>query len=120
MTRSSTIMLLSLFLATPSMSKSLGVTVIPTSFDVGRLSALPQKPPEEPIIAPPLVERTETDGSRMRRRGIIVGKDIAPNMTVGFGFVDRKPRKSSYSPGHQVDGSSRRSRNASMLFILKF
>lgn len=120
MKRSLGIILLSLFLATPSMSQSLDVSVIPTPYDLGQLSVQPQLTLKEPIIAPQLVERFEPDGARVRQRGIIVGKDIATNVTVGFGFVDRKTRKSSLSPNHQPDGRSRRSGKASVLVILKF
>jgi len=119
MKRSPGFMLLLLFLATPSMSQSLDVSVIPTPYDLGRLSAQPQLTHKEPIIVPQLVERFEPDGARVRHRGIIVGKDIAPNMTVGLGFVDRKSRRSSLYP-NQPDDSSRRSAKASMLLILKF
>ena len=119
MKRSPAIALLLLCLATPGMSQPLDVSVIPTSFDVGQLSTRPQLPQKEPIIAPPLVEVTEAY-RKSRQRGIIVGKDIAANMTVGFGFVDRKPRRSSFSPNHQDDSGARRSRKASMLLILKF
>jgi len=114
------IMLLLLFLATPSMSQSLDVSVIPTPYDLGRLSTQPQLTHKEPIIVPQLMERFEPDGARVRQRGIIVGKDINPNVTVGFGFVDRKPRRSSFYPSHQLDDSSRRSGKASMRLILKF
>ena len=120
MKRSREIMLLSLFLATPSMSQSLDVTVIPTPHDLGRQSAQPQLTHKEPIIAPQLMERFEPDRVRVRQRGIIFGKDINPNVTVGFGFGDRKPRKSSFYPGHQPGDSARRSGKASMLLILKF
>jgi hypothetical protein len=120
MKRSPGIMLLSLFLATPSMSQSLDVSVIPTPYDLGRVPAQPQLTHKEPIIIPQLVERFELDGVRVRQRGIIVGKDIAPAVTVGLGFVDRKPRRSGFYPDGQPDSSSRRSGKASMLLILKF
>ena len=119
MKRSPGIMLLSLFLATPSMAQSLDVNVIPTPYDLGRLSAQPQLTHKEPIIVPQLVERFEPDGVRVRQRGIIVGI-IAPTMTVGLGFVDRKARRSSFYPNRQPDDGSRRFGKASMLLILKF
>jgi hypothetical protein len=126
--RSLGIMLL-IFVATPSMAQSLDVSVIPTPYDLGQLTAQPQMTHKDTIIVPQLkdtiivpqlVERFEPDGARMRQRGIIVGKEIAPNMKVGLGFADRKPRKSSLSPNHQPDGNSRRSGKASILLILKF
>jgi len=113
-------MLLLLFVATPSMSQSLDVSVIPTPYDLGRLSAQPQLTHKEPIIVPQLMEHFEPDGAKVRQRGIIVGKDIAPNVTIGFGIADRKPRRSSFYPNLQPDDSSRRSGKASMLLRLKF
>ena len=113
-------MLLLLFLATPSMSQSLDVSVIPTPFDLGQLSAQPLLTHKEPIIIPQLVVHFEPDGVRVRQRGIIVGKDIAPNVTIGVGIVDRKPRKSGFYPNLQPDDSTRRSSKASMLLKLRF
>ena len=106
-----------LFLATPSMSQSLDVSVIPTPFDLERLS-LPQPTHREPVIVPQRVERFEPDGARVAQRGIIVGKDVAPNVTLGLGFVERKDRRSGLYPN--ADGNSRRSGKASALIILKF
>lgn len=115
--RSPGIIFLALFLATPSMSQSLEVSVIPTPFDLGQLS-LPQPTRREPIMVPHLVERFELDGARVRQRGIVVGNDIAPNVTVGVGFVDRKDRKSGFYPN--ADGNTRRSGKASAILVLKF
>jgi len=61
MKRSPEIMLLLLFLATPSMSQSLHVSVIPTPYDLGRLSAQPQLTHKEPVIVPQLMERFEPE-----------------------------------------------------------
>ena len=113
-------MLLLLFLAGPGISQALDVSVIPTPYDLGRLSAQPQLTHKEPIIVPQLMEHFEPDGARVRQRGIIVGKDIAPNVTIGLGIADRKPRRSSYYPNLQPDDGSRRSGKASLLLRLKF
>lgn len=115
--RSPGIILLVLFLATPSMSQSLDLSVIPNPFDLGQLS-LPQPTRIEPIMVPQLVDRFELDGARVRQRGIVVGNDIAPNVTVGVGFVDRKDRRSGFYPN--ADGNSRRSGKASAILVLKF
>ena len=120
MKRSPGIMLLLLFLANPCMAQSLDVGVIPTPYDLGRLSAQPLLTHNEPIIVPQLMERFEPDGAKVRQRGIIVGMDPAPNVTVGLGFVDRKPRRSSFSPSYQSDDRPRRTGKASMLLIFKF
>ena len=118
--RSAGMILLLLFLATPNMSQSPDVSVIPTPYDLGRLSAWPQLTHKEPIIVPQLMEQFEPDGARVRQRGIIVGKDIAPNVTIGFGIADRKPRRSGFYPNLQPDDGPRRSGKASMLLRLKF
>jgi hypothetical protein len=112
-------MLLLLFLAGPGISQALDVSVIPTPYDLGRPSAQPQLTHKKPFIVPQLVEHFEPGGARVRQRGIIVGKDIAPNVTVGFGVVDRT-RRSRFYPHLQPDDSSRRSAKASMLLRFKF
>ena len=119
MSRSPATMLLLLLLATPAQSQSLDGGVIPTDYDLARLPAQPQLTHKEPIIVPQLMDRFEPNGARVRQRGIIIGKNLTKNVTVGIGLVDRKPRKSGYVPGLTDDGQ-RRSGKASVLMKLKF
>ena len=69
---------------------------------------------------PQVGDRFEPNGIGVRQRGIIVGTDIGRNVTVGLGFVNRKPRRSGYFPDTPADESSRRSGKVSMLLKLKF
>ena len=99
------------------MSQSLDAGVVPTPFDLGQL-ALHQSTRREPIIVPQLMERFEPDGARVQQRGISVGNEIAPNVTVGVGFVDRKDRRPGFYPN--ADGNTRRAGKASAILVLKF
>jgi hypothetical protein len=106
-----------LFVATPGIAQSL--RLVPSDFDLGRLSVQPRPSPKEPIIVPQFVERFEPDGVRVRQRGILIGQQIAPNVTVGLGFVERKNRRSGFYPT-QPDGNARRSGKASTVLIVRF
>jgi hypothetical protein len=120
MRRSAASALFLAFVATPSWAQSFDATLSTTSFGVERLSALPRLSLNSPIIAVRVIEYTEPRGSRARQRGIIVGQDITSILSVGLGFLEMKPRRSTLSPDPQLDGSSRRSRKAAILFTLKF
>ena len=113
------IMLLpSLFLAAPGASQTPGENIVATPFDLARAPSQTPLTQSEPIIVTQFVERFEPDGAKVRQRGILVGKDIGRNMTVGIGLVDRRTRKSGLAPG--LDESPRRSGKASMLLRYKF
>lgn len=107
-----------LFLAAPSLSQTAGDTIVATPFDLAQAPTQTQLTRSEPIIAPQFVERFEPDGAKVWQRGIIVAKDIAPSVTVGLGFVDRKSRKSGVSP-HLSDGP-RGTGKASLLLKYRF
>lgn len=108
-----------LFPAAPGASRSLDEGIISTSFDLAHVPAQPRLTHKEPIIVPQFTERYEPDGVKVRQRGIIVGKDIGRNVTVGLGLVDRKSRKSTLSPFASDEGQ-RKSGKASMLVRYKF
>ena len=111
--------LLLLLPATPGASQSLEEGIISTSFDLAQVPAQARPTRKEPIIVPQFTERYEPDGIKVRQRGIIVGKDIGRNVIVGLGFVDRKSRKSSFSPNLSEEGP-RRSGKASILVRYRF
>ena len=108
-----------LFSAAPGARQSLYEGIISTSFDLAQFPAQPRLTHKEPIIVPQLTERYEPDGVKVRQSGIIVGKDIGRNVTVGLGLLDRKQRKSSFSPTVSEEGI-RRSGKASVLVRYKF
>lgn len=120
MQRSAAIALLLAFVATPGWAQSFDVTRATTSFGVERLSALPRLSLNGPIIAVRVIAYTEPRRFPARQRGIVVGQDITSSLSVGLGLLEMKPRKSTFSPDRQLDGSSRRSRKAAILLTLKF
>ena len=77
-------------------------------------------PATTPVISLPIAEYAKANGAKVRQRGIIIGTDIAPNMTFGLGFGDLKPRKSALSPEPQRDARSRKSRNAALRLTVRF
>ncbi len=85
-------------------------------------SSTPQErtPATTPVISLPIAEYAKANGARVRQRGIIIGTDIAPNITFGLGFGDLKPRKSALSPEPQRDAGSRKSRNAALRLNVRF
>ena len=113
------VVLLLLLPGTPAVSQPADEEIVATPFDLASFPVPPLLAPKEPIVVPQFRERYERDGTKVRQRGILVGKDIGRNMTVGLGFADRKPRKSALSPVLSEEGQ-RRSGKASMLFRYKF
>lgn len=121
MKRSLGILLLpSLAGASPSEAQSINPNSPEYSLDVWRVTAQPRRMRTDPIIAVPLAEQIKVDGSRTQLRGILLAKDIAPNVTIGLGLLDMKPRKSRLSPNPGLDGSSRGSRKAAVRLSVKF
>ena len=120
MVRSRAVALLVLVLPTAGWAQPADPGLSATPFDVARLSAEPRAAREDPVIALRVIERTEPSGSKTRQRGILLGEDIGPNVSVGLGLFSIKPRKSSLAPDPQIEPSARASKKASVRLTVRF
>ena len=76
--------------------------------------------PEPPLqiqkFGMPLIDYRAPDGTWKRGNGIIVGRDVAPNTTVGVGFFRMKPK----SPDGPETPFAAKSKKVAVGFTLKF
>lgn len=82
-------------------------------------------PPEPRVSTPgvslPVIDYVAPDGSLKIRRGIIAGKQIAPNATVGIGLFDTLPKTQRLTPfDNPLERKPKRSRKAAVGFSLSF
>ncbi len=85
--------------------------------DAHRPFALPA--PDRPVSLP-ILNYQEPNGSTIRARGIIVRHDVAPNISLGFGLMSLKPRRSTLSPDPTIEPSARGSRKAAARLTIAF
>lgn len=104
-------------------------TLLLTSFaaavppDVSTQLPIEARPPAEPVLnlsrrnfTLPIVDYRAPDGTWKHGNGIIVGRDIAPNATVGIGFFKFKPKSDENSRAPLA----RKSSKVSLGFSLRF
>jgi hypothetical protein len=90
------------------------------SFDAWKVEAEPRLPVKKPIITLPLGDYTRPDGTRTSLRGVIVAKEVAPDVTIGIGLLGMKPKRSTFAADPALDGGSRGSRKAAVRLTMKF
>jgi hypothetical protein len=66
----------------------------------------------------PLIDYQAPDGTRKRGKGIIIGRDIAPNASVGIGVFKMKPKYED--PAGSNLPSAGKSTKVSLGFSLRF
>jgi hypothetical protein len=69
-------------------------------------------------FALPIIEYRAPDGTWKRGQGIIIGRDIWPNTTVGIGFFRMKPRYED--PTSSTVSTSGKSKKVSLGFSMRF
>ena len=70
-------------------------------------------------FAMPVIEYRASDGVIRQSRGIIIGRDVAPNANVGLGFYKMSP-KFDYPPSSVTDPLPRKSKKVAVGVTLKF
>ena len=71
-------------------------------------------------ISLPIIEYTDDKGIVQRRRGIVLGTEVAPNTLIGVGLFDRMPRNRNQAPVQDPLATPRRNRGAAVGVTLKF
>lgn len=69
-------------------------------------------------LALPIIEYRAPDGTWKRGQGIIVGRDISPNATVGLGFFRIKPKYQDQTASNAPAGGG--SKKVSLGLSLRF
>jgi hypothetical protein len=68
----------------------------------------------------PVIEYTEPNGSRARRRGIIAGTEVARGTLLGIGFFESMPRTRGLAPELSGDGTRKPKRRAAVGLSIRF
>ena len=71
----------------------------------------------------PISQYVDERGAVQQRRGIVVGKQVAPDTMLGFGMFDRMPKTRSFTPQLDPPASSQRrakTRGAAIGLRLRF
>ena len=111
MTRFATAMLaLSACVATPATAQGLPLAFVPD---------------DEPIhvrqrgFSFPTISYTAPTGETRQRKGILIGRQVAPNALVGVGLFESAPRHRGYSP-EASEGRAKGKRRAAVGMSLRF
>ena len=67
----------------------------------------------------PTINYTAPTGETRQRRGILVGRQVAPNALVGVGLFETAPRLRGYSP-EATEGRAKGKRRAAIGLSLRF
>ena len=82
-------------------------------------------PDDEPIhvrqrgFSFPTINYTSPTGETRQRKGILVGRQVAPNTLVGVGLFETLPRLRGYSP-EAAEGRAKGKRRAAVGMSLRF
>ena len=112
--------LLSLVLGATRATAQSTVSIPPEIFaDPLDLTTQPRLP-RDSTLALRSSESIMGDGSKARIRGIVLRQELGTNVTLGFGLMGMKPRRSSLSPDPELHPGSRGSRKAAVRLTVKF
>ena len=104
------ILALSACAATPAAAQSLPLSFVPD---------------DEPVhvrqrgFSFPTINYTAPTGETRQRKGILVGRQVAPNTLVGVGLFETAPRLRGYSP-EAAEGRAKGKRRAAIGMSLRF
>jgi hypothetical protein len=77
--------------------------------------------PSRPGFSLPIVTYTEPDGALRMRKGIIAGKQVAPDTVLGVGLFESSPKaRPLLAPENPMERRQRRSRNAAVGLKISF
>lgn len=74
-----------------------------------------------PGVTLPVITYTAPDGSLKLKRGIVVGREVAPNATIGLGLFETLPKKPSRPQSdNPMERTQKRSRKAAVGLTFSF